>query len=47
MDWLRMIKSFYPKYWTKSMVADAVLAEKITPEHYKEITGDKYIVENK
>ncbi|QPQ34814.1 XkdX family protein [Lysinibacillus sp. JNUCC-52] len=42
MDWLKMINGFYPKYWTKEMVGDAVEAGKITAEQYKEITGDKY-----
>ncbi|MFJ7407055.1 MULTISPECIES: XkdX family protein [unclassified Lysinibacillus] len=42
MDWLKMINGFYPKYWTKEMVGDAVVAGKLTAEQYKEITGDKY-----
>ena len=42
MDWLKMINGFYPKYWTKEMVGDAVEAGKITAEQYKEVTGDKY-----
>lgn len=42
MDWFRMIKGFYPKYWTKDMVANAVVAEKITPEQYEEIVGEPY-----
>lgn len=43
MDWFTSIKRFYPKYWTKSMVGDAVKAEKITEEQYKEITKDEYV----
>lgn len=42
MDWFKNIKSFYPKYWDKSMVGVAVVAGKITKEQYKEITGDEY-----
>lgn len=44
MDWFKLIKGFYPKYWNESMVADAVVAGKITPEQYKEITGKDYPV---
>lgn len=42
MDWFALIKRFYPKYWTKEMVADAVVAEKITPVQYEEIVGEPY-----
>lgn len=42
MDWFALIKRFYPKYWTKEMVGDAVKAEKITPEQYEEIVGEPY-----
>lgn len=42
MDWFKTISRFYPKYWTKSMVGDAVTANKITEAEYKLITGDKY-----
>lgn len=42
MDWFSAIKRFYPKYWTKSMVGDAVIAEKISKEEYKQITGEEY-----
>jgi len=28
MDWYASIKRFYPKYWTKDMVGDAVVAGK-------------------
>jgi hypothetical protein len=44
MNWFDMISRFYPKYWTKSMVADAVVAEKITAEQYEQIVGDVYVV---
>jgi len=43
MDWFSCIKRFYPKYWTKEMVADAVVAGKITDVQFEEITGDVYI----
>jgi uncharacterized XkdX family phage protein len=42
MNWFDMIKRWYPKYWTKEMVGDAVKAEKITMEQYKEIVGEPY-----
>lgn len=38
-----MIKDFYPKYWNAKKVGDAVIYGKITPEQYKEITGDEYV----
>ena len=43
MDWFALISRFYPKYWTKSMVADAVAAGKITPAQYEEIVGEPYV----
>lgn len=42
MDWYNIIKGFYPRLWSKEWVADAVVCEKITPEQYKEITGEEY-----
>ncbi|WJY27493.1 XkdX family protein [Sporosarcina trichiuri] len=42
MDWFKTVKRFYPKYWTASMVGDAVIAKKITEEEYKEIVGVEY-----
>lgn len=44
MDWYALIKRFYPKYWDKNMVADAVVAEKITAAQYEEIVGEPYVV---
>ncbi|MFC4403334.1 XkdX family protein [Gracilibacillus xinjiangensis] len=44
MDWFKMIKGFYPKFWTKDMVADAVVCEKITKDEYAQITGEPYQV---
>ena len=44
MDWFSLIKRFYPKYWTKEMVADAVESEKITAIQYEEIVGEVYAV---
>lgn len=44
MDWFRYIRMYYKMgYWTKDMVKVAVVANKITPEQYKEITGDEYV----
>lgn len=42
MKWFDMIKRFYPKHWTKDMVADAVVVGKITPEEYEIIIGEPY-----
>lgn len=42
MDWVKTIKLYYPKYWTKDMVAEAVELEKITPEQYEDIVGESY-----
>lgn len=43
MIWFNRIKKFYDAgYWTKQMVADGVVANKITGEQYLEITGDVY-----
>lgn len=42
--WFTRIKRFYDAgLWTKEMVADAVVYEKINPEQYQEITGDTYV----
>ncbi|MEK3800989.1 phage-like protein [Bacillus subtilis subsp. subtilis] len=43
IDWFSDIKYFYEKnLWTKKQVYD-VVGKRITPEQYKEITGDEYI----
>lgn len=42
MNWFMLIKRFYPKYWTKEMVADAVRVGKITEAQYEEIVGEEY-----
>lgn len=37
------IKMYYDKgFWSKKMVADAVVMKKITEEEYKQITGEYY-----
>ena len=43
MDWFKLIKGYYPKYWTKSMVGDAVYMGKLTEEEYKTIVGEDYV----
>lgn len=43
MNWYETLKKYYPKHWDKAMVADAVATNNITPEQYKEITGEEYI----
>lgn len=41
--WFNRIKRFYDGgYWTKEMVADAVVAGKIAAGQYEDITGDVY-----
>ncbi|MGR6677391.1 XkdX family protein [Bacillus velezensis] len=43
IDWFSDIKYFYEKkLWTKEQVYN-VVGKRITPEQYKEITGDEYI----
>ena len=44
--WYAKIKGWYEAgYWTKLMVKNAVVKEKITGDEYKEITGEDYIIE--
>lgn len=44
IDWFEYIKGFYETgRWTKKQVYDVVAVGRITPEQYKEITGDDYI----
>ena len=41
--WYAKIKGWYDaSYWTKCMVKNAVVKEKITADEYKEITGEDY-----
>lgn len=41
--WFDRIKRFYDaNLWTKEMVADGVVAGKITADQYEEITGEAY-----
>ena len=42
MDWFACITRFYPKYWSNSMVGDAVVAGKLTESEYEEIVGESY-----
>nr|MDH3163246.1 XkdX family protein [Bacillus licheniformis] len=43
IDWYTYIKGFYEDgLWTKKQVHDVVVAGRITPEQYEEITGDPY-----
>ena len=45
MNWFDMVKKFYNGgFWAKQQVADAIRYGKITPEEYKEITGEDYTV---
>ena len=44
--WSEKIKGWYEAgLWTKSMVKDAVVKEKITGDEYKEITGEDYVID--
>lgn len=36
------VKRYYPKYYTKDDVKTFVRAGQLTPEEYKEITGEAY-----
>lgn len=39
------VKKYYDKnLWNKEMVKNAVVKKWITPEEYKEITGEDYVV---
>lgn len=43
MTWYKRIKGFYDKgYWTKSMVGEGVICNKITVEEYENITGEVF-----
>lgn len=44
INWYEEIKNFYPNSWDKDMVKVAVEKSKITPEQYKEIIGEDYII---
>ena len=42
-NWFDRIKKYYnADLWTKKMVGNAVVKQKITAEQYKEITGEDY-----
>ena len=44
--WYEKVKGWYEAgWWTKSMVKDAVVKEKITGDEYKEITGEDYVID--
>ena len=44
--WSEKIKGWYETgLWTKWMVKNAVVKEKITADEYKEITGEDYIAD--
>ena len=45
MNWFRMAKSFYPKYWSKEDLQFLVSVDKLTLEQYKELTGEEYTTE--
>ena len=45
-EWYSKIKGWYESgWWTKSMVKNAVIKEKITADEYKEITGEDYVTD--
>ena len=42
--WYEKIKGWYEAgWWTKGMVKDAVVKEKITADEYKDLTGEDYV----
>lgn len=42
--WFDRVKRFYNAgLWTKEMVEDAVVYEKITVDQYEQITGEQYV----
>ena len=44
--WYEKIKGWYEAdWWTKCMVKDAVVKEKITADEYKKITGEDYVID--
>ena len=44
--WSEKIKGWYESgWWTKGMVKNAVVKEKITADEYKEITGEDYVTD--
>lgn len=45
LDEATISQYYINKFWTKSMVWDAVSKKKITAEQYATITGDTYQVE--
>lgn len=42
MDYFKIVQAYYPRFYSKDDVKVFVKAEKITPEQYKEVTGDEY-----
>lgn len=42
-DWCEKIKRWYPVLWNLQMVRSAVEKGKITPEEFREITGEPYV----
>ena len=44
--WYEKIKGWYEAgWWTKGMVKDAVVKEKITADEYKDLTGEDYVTD--
>ena len=44
--WYEKIKGWYEAgWWTKGMVKDAVVKEKITADEYKDLTGEDYVID--
>ena len=45
-NWYKKIKGWYEAgWWTKWMVKNAVVKEKITEDEYKDITGEDYVID--
>lgn len=42
--WFDALRVYYKKqFWTKEMIAEAVVCKRITAEEYKEIIGEDYV----
>ena len=43
MNWFRLAKIFYPKYWSKEDLQFLTSKEKLTGDQYKEITRENLL----
>lgn len=45
MDVKALALKYYPKYWSEKRITYLVKIGRLTPEDYKEITGNDYVGE--